>query len=234
MEDLRAILPSYQQTKIIHGAKILEIVEERDGYSLTLDTNELRGMITPRENPTEHERRWELSYEPGGKHYNNECYKVQVDFAWVSKHSPVVGGYFVLYPDGYKSFSPAEPFESGNVLRTVDWDAPDPVHVDHLFFQLRHNLNTIRWGHQKVEKVLPTLIEDFGEVAETKIWVVGKSVAPMLEKQGIKTAPVKRRGDVYLFVDVEGKYLPDDILIIAEVKGQSLVRHIASWVVIEE
>lgn len=227
-------MPSYQQTKIIHGAKILEIEYLGLHYQLTLDTNELRGMITPRESPTEHDKKWEASYQPGGKHYNEACHKVKIDFTWHDKHQPEVGGYFVLYPDGYTSYSPATPFESGNVLRAVDWDAPDPVHVDHLFFQLRHNLNTIRWGHQRVEKVLPTLIKDFGEVAETKIWVAGKSVAPMLEKQGIKTAPVKRRGDVHLFVDVEGKYLPDDILIIAEVKGQSLVRHIASWVVIEE
>lgn len=32
---------------------------------------------------------------------------------WMNKHKPVVGGYLVLYDDGYCSFSPAEAFESG-------------------------------------------------------------------------------------------------------------------------
>ena len=29
------------------------------------------------------------------------------------KHQPTVGGYYVVYKDGYKSFSPADAFESG-------------------------------------------------------------------------------------------------------------------------
>jgi len=33
--------------------------------------------------------------------------------AWLAKHEPQVGGYFVLYEDGYTSFSPAAAFESG-------------------------------------------------------------------------------------------------------------------------
>ena len=36
-----------------------------------------------------------------------------VDAAYVSKHSPNVGGYYVVYADGYKSWSPAEAFEDG-------------------------------------------------------------------------------------------------------------------------
>ena len=32
---------------------------------------------------------------------------------WYEKHKPEVGGYYVVYEDGYKSFSPAEPFEAG-------------------------------------------------------------------------------------------------------------------------
>lgn len=37
---------------------------------------------------------------------------------YVEKHKPEVGGYYVVYPDGYKSFSPAEPFEEGYSLIT--------------------------------------------------------------------------------------------------------------------
>lgn len=32
---------------------------------------------------------------------------------YVQKHQPVIGGYVVSYLDGYLSFSPAGPFESG-------------------------------------------------------------------------------------------------------------------------
>lgn len=36
-----------------------------------------------------------------------------VDAAYVTKHQPKVGGYYVVYPDGYKSWSPADAFEGG-------------------------------------------------------------------------------------------------------------------------
>ena len=36
-----------------------------------------------------------------------------VDGAYMAKHKPEVGGYYVVYEDGYKSFSPAGAFESG-------------------------------------------------------------------------------------------------------------------------
>ena len=36
-----------------------------------------------------------------------------VDGAYMEKHKPEVGGYYVVYEDGYKSFSPAGAFESG-------------------------------------------------------------------------------------------------------------------------
>lgn len=32
---------------------------------------------------------------------------------WVIKHKPQIGGYLVIYKDGYHSFSPAEAFEDG-------------------------------------------------------------------------------------------------------------------------
>lgn len=35
---------------------------------------------------------------------------------WLDKHNPEVGGYLVVYKDGYKSFSPAEAFEDGYTL----------------------------------------------------------------------------------------------------------------------
>src|ERR1700683_432834 len=35
---------------------------------------------------------------------------------FVAKHNPQPGGYFVVYKDGYKSFSPAKVFEEGYTL----------------------------------------------------------------------------------------------------------------------
>lgn len=37
----------------------------------------------------------------------------QVNRAYMQKHEPQAGGYYVVYQDGYKSWSPAEVFESG-------------------------------------------------------------------------------------------------------------------------
>ena len=37
----------------------------------------------------------------------------QVDSAYYDRHNPQAGGYYVVYEDGYKSWSPAEAFESG-------------------------------------------------------------------------------------------------------------------------
>jgi len=38
---------------------------------------------------------------------------VEVSLAYMARHNPQVGGYYVKYEDGYESFSPAEAFESG-------------------------------------------------------------------------------------------------------------------------
>lgn len=38
---------------------------------------------------------------------------VTVDSAYLAKHKPAVGGYYIKYPDGYESWSPADSFESG-------------------------------------------------------------------------------------------------------------------------
>lgn len=37
----------------------------------------------------------------------------RVEMEWIAKHTPVPGGYFVCYQDGYESYSPAAPFEEG-------------------------------------------------------------------------------------------------------------------------
>lgn len=37
----------------------------------------------------------------------------EVSKEYLEKHKPARGGYYVVYSDGYKSFSPAEAFEDG-------------------------------------------------------------------------------------------------------------------------
>jgi len=37
----------------------------------------------------------------------------QVDACYMLKHTPKVGGYYVLYEGGYESWSPAQEFEDG-------------------------------------------------------------------------------------------------------------------------
>ena len=37
----------------------------------------------------------------------------RVDAEYMRKHKPVVGGYYVVYADGYKSFSPTKAFDDG-------------------------------------------------------------------------------------------------------------------------
>lgn len=38
---------------------------------------------------------------------------IKVDQDYLTRHQPQVGGYYVVYEGGYKSFSPAAAFESG-------------------------------------------------------------------------------------------------------------------------
>lgn len=39
--------------------------------------------------------------------------KILLTPEYTAKHRPEVGGYYVVYDDGYKSFSPASAFEAG-------------------------------------------------------------------------------------------------------------------------
>lgn len=44
-----------------------------------------------------------------------------VTWAWMQRHMPKAGGYYVQYEDGYASYSPAEAFESGySLVKSVE------------------------------------------------------------------------------------------------------------------
>jgi len=89
---VEAEMPRYKCHKEVRALKIAAI--ECDNTALARDTD-LVAIITPTD----------LRYAA-----------FLVDAAYVRKHEPSVGGYFVVYNDGYQSFSPAEAFESGYTL----------------------------------------------------------------------------------------------------------------------
>lgn len=47
---------------------------------------------------------------------DNRYGPIEVSEEYMAKHKPKPGGYYVVYKDGYKSFSPAEAFEEGYTL----------------------------------------------------------------------------------------------------------------------
>jgi len=54
-----------------------------------------------------------------------------VDHDFMRKHKPEVGGYFVVYADGYESYSPAEAFEAGLREKVSTWAADnEPPDLD--------------------------------------------------------------------------------------------------------
>lgn len=88
MEIMRQ-LPRYQNHKKVWALKIKSIVIDGEGENRETDGS---AMITPEEQ----------GYAP-----------FKVDGAYMHKHKPQVGGYWIQYEDGYISWSPAEAFESG-------------------------------------------------------------------------------------------------------------------------
>ena len=90
-----AEMPKYRCHKEVWALKIKSV--EFDGDKAKAENRETDGsaIIVP-----EDER-----YAP-----------IRVPHSYVSKHQPKSGGYYVVYADGYQSFSPAEAFEEGYTL----------------------------------------------------------------------------------------------------------------------
>ena len=88
-------MPKYQSHKVIWGLKIEKIELDYDRAQSECCETDGSAMITP----------YEEGYAP-----------FRVDMEYLEKHKPFVGGYYVVYKGGYKSFSTAEAFEDGNTL----------------------------------------------------------------------------------------------------------------------
>ena len=88
-----AEMPKYRSHKDVWALKIAAIARPGDRLADGVSTVTGGGaVITPADE----------GYAPFG-----------VDVAYMQKHNPQVGGYYVVYKDGYKSFSPAQAFEEG-------------------------------------------------------------------------------------------------------------------------
>lgn len=81
------MLRPFQSHKVVYAAKIVGITTTNEGAVFTLD--------------------------PSWKNENSEVFTLPVDAAYLQKHKPTVGGWFVHYGDGYCSWSPAKAFEEG-------------------------------------------------------------------------------------------------------------------------
>lgn len=64
-----------------------------------------------------HKQVWALKIEAvnGGElRFANRLFAPrQMEADWIARHAPKAGGYFVVYEDGYQSFSPGDVFERG-------------------------------------------------------------------------------------------------------------------------
>lgn len=92
MNDVQAQMPQYQCHKKVWALKIKEVI--LDTELARQENRETTGGAT-------------IVPEDSG------FASFQVNYEYVNKHNPQVGGYYVVYEDGYKSWSPAEAFESG-------------------------------------------------------------------------------------------------------------------------
>jgi len=88
-------MPRYKCHKEVWALKIAAIAFDRDQAQRENRETDGTAIITPAEE-------------------GYAALRVPADF--VRKHKPEAGGYYVVYADGYKSFSPANAFEDGYTL----------------------------------------------------------------------------------------------------------------------
>jgi len=91
-EPAQVVMPKYKCHKEVWALKIREIHRDQEDACVEGRETDGHAIITPE--------------EPGYAPF-------RVDAEYMRKHKPVVGGYYVVYVDGYKSFSPAKAFDEG-------------------------------------------------------------------------------------------------------------------------
>jgi hypothetical protein len=88
-------LPRWRCHKIVRAVKIDQVVKHAHPDPLFNDAM------------------FEASPEFQGAHLMTACGPIPVNADWYRKHDPEPGGYYVVYDDGYTSYSPAKAFEEG-------------------------------------------------------------------------------------------------------------------------
>ena len=91
-------LPRYKCHKEVWALKIRSITKRDIARADNRETTDGSALLFPDN----------LEYDP-----------IKVDVDYMDKHRPQAGGYYVVYKDGYKSFSPADAFEDGYTLQEV-------------------------------------------------------------------------------------------------------------------
>ena len=114
MSDCGMEMPRYKCHKEVWALKIAQVIRVQEP---TFMSAVCKGCEELRNNCGHCERcLWRKEHRnpgyvivPEEQRYARFC----VDRTYVEKHKPEAGGYYVVYADGYKSFSPAAAFEEG-------------------------------------------------------------------------------------------------------------------------
>lgn len=88
MNEAQREMPKYQSHKTVHALKIADLK-----YTGSADQESDGSQIMT----------------PAEQGYGD----IHLERDFIRKHQPHVGGYLVVYADGYRSFSPAKAFEEG-------------------------------------------------------------------------------------------------------------------------
>jgi hypothetical protein len=92
MSDEQREMPKYECKKIVWALKIKSIELDADRANIENRETDGSAYLKPEE----------IGYG-----------EIKLSHDYMKKHEPHIGGYYVVYQDGYKSYSPAEPFEDG-------------------------------------------------------------------------------------------------------------------------
>lgn len=92
MGNAQIEMPKYRSHKEVWALKIADV--KKDSDEAVKECRETNGTAT-------------LVFE------DDRYAQINVSYDYVRKHNPQAGGYYVVYQDGYKSWSPADAFESG-------------------------------------------------------------------------------------------------------------------------
>lgn len=166
--------PEYKSHKIVRAGRITQLAQEGDlamKQQVTLIFGELARQVDGEiEVPT-----------------------VDVTAEWYVKHGVHTGGYYVIYEDGYTSFSPEEAFVSG-YTKVEKIETPDEWYwLDQRWFQgfadtHGGRYNTIRWGSPSISAKLFMDLKHQRNVAPVhkQVWLFGLSVARYFDQIRIK------------------------------------------------